>query len=425
MREDLTPVSPPKDEQPQRGGREAGAGLGGAESQAASPLWPRGPVVALAPMAGVTDKPFRILCLSFGADWAVGEMLSDNPELARARKTSDRADRFGEPGTIVTQIAGADPKTMGEAARRYAAEGSAVIDVNMGCPAKKVARANAGSALMADEDLAARIMEAVAEGARREGAVATLKTRLGVSADRPNALAIARRALGAGFAGLAVHARYKDQLFAGVPDFESVARLRAALGDDLPLLANGDVRSPEQAARVLASTGARGVMVGRGSFGRPWIFRQIKECISLGTWTPMGMEEGARAVLGHLEALYSFYGPGRAVRIARKHIGRYLSPFPEGRAALGDIFAETGELGQYRLVERFFAGQSANFSLWPGEAEAACACGSEIETVAGGVAQTEGSARLGAEGEAHRALRPFPLPRPPAVGATATSRGIG
>lgn len=139
----------------------------------------------------------------------------------------------------------------------------------------------------------------------------------------------------------------------------------------------------------------------------------------------MGMEEGARAVLGHLEALYSFYGPGRAVRIARKHIGRYLSPFPEGRAALGDIFAETGELGQYRLVERFFAGQSANFSLWPGEAEAACACGSEIETVAGGVAQTEGSAWLGAEGEAHRALRPFPLPRPPAVGATATSRGIG
>jgi tRNA-dihydrouridine synthase B len=273
----------------------------------------------LAPMAGVTDRPFRTLCRRLGAGLAVSEMLSANPALMDSRKSRERADHRGEPGPIAVQIAGSDPAWMAEAARINVGRGAAIIDINLGCPAKKVCKAAAGSALLRDEALVGRILEAVV---RAVPVPVTLKTRTGWSPATRNLSRIARIAREAGIALIAVHGRTRACGYGGAAEFDSLRALRAEI--DLPLVANGDIDSPERAAAVLAYTGADAVMIGRAAQGRPWLFGEIGHYLATGEHLPPPSPEWVCATLReHLEALYRFYGAARGVRIARKHIGWY------------------------------------------------------------------------------------------------------
>jgi len=276
----------------------------------------------LAPMAGVTDRPFRGLCRQLGAGLAVSEMLSANPALRGSRKSSERSDHIGEPGPIAVQIAGADPARMADAARFNLEQGAEIIDINMGCPAKKVCKAAAGSALLRDEALVGRILEAVTSAVT---VPVTLKTRTGWSPDTRNLARIARIARESGIAMLAVHGRTRACGYSGAAEFESLRELRR-LGDtgDMVLAANGDIDSPQRAREVLDYTGADAIMIGRAAWGRPWIFREIAHYLATGNLLPAPSPDWIRdTLLGHLEALYGFYGEARGVRIARKHIGWY------------------------------------------------------------------------------------------------------
>jgi len=276
----------------------------------------------LAPMAGVTDRPFRGLCRQHGAGLAVSEMLAANPALRGSRKSSERADHSGEPGPIAVQIAGADPAQMAEAARFSCGQGAEIIDINMGCPAKSVCKLAAGSALLRDEALVGRILEAVTSAVK---VPVTLKTRTGWSPDTRNLRRIAGIARECGIAMLAVHGRTRACGYAGAAEFESLRELRRmGTTGDLVLAANGDIDSPERAREVLDYTGADAIMIGRAARGRPWIFREIAHYLTTGKLLPAPSPDCIRdTLLGHLEALYGFYGEARGVRIARKHIGWY------------------------------------------------------------------------------------------------------
>ncbi|HBG96341.1 MAG TPA: tRNA dihydrouridine synthase DusB [Chromatiaceae bacterium] len=290
----------------------------------------------LAPMAGITDRPFRSLCRRFGAALAVSEMLSTNPALRDTRKSSERADHVGEPGPIAVQIAGADPVQMADAARFNFDQGADIIDINLGCPAKKVCKVAAGSALLRDEALVGRILEAVT---RAVSIPVTLKTRTGWSPDQRNLPRIARIAREAGVAMLAVHGRTRACGYRGRAEFDSLRELcsQADLGD-LVLVANGDINSPQRALDVFDHTGADAVMIGRAARGRPWIFSEIAHFLSTGQMLPEPSPQWrCDILLDHLEALYCFYGAARGVRIARKHIGWYCRDNDGGdRSALDD-----------------------------------------------------------------------------------------
>nr|WP_123769579.1 tRNA dihydrouridine synthase DusB [Vulcaniibacterium tengchongense] len=308
------------------------------------------PNVILAPMAGVTDKPFRMLCKRLGAGLCVSEMTTSDPRFWNTAKSRHRMDHEGEPAPVSVQIAGTVPQVMAEAARHNVAHGAQIIDINMGCPAKKVCNAWAGSALMRDEALVARILEAVV------GAVevpVTLKIRTGWAADQRNALRIARIAEGAGIAALAIHGRTRDQHYAGQAEYDTIAEVKAALS--IPVLANGDIDSPQKAAQVLAHTGCDGVLVGRAAQGRPWIFREIAHYLATGERLPEPpLTEVRDLLLGHLEQLHAFYGEQAGVRIARKHLGWYAKDRPENAAfrAVANR-AETAE-AQLRLTRDYF-----------------------------------------------------------------------
>ena len=285
-----------------------------------------------APMAGVTDRPFRTLCRRFGAGLAISEMVSSRPELRGSRKSRLRLEHEGElrgsAGPISVQIVGGDPAMMADAARINAAEGAQIIDINMGCPAKKVCNVAAGSALLSDEPLVARILEAVV------GAVdvpVTLKIRTGPSPERRNALRVARIAESAGIALLTVHGRMRACAFRGEAEFDTVAEVKA--GVRIPVIANGDIGTPEEAKRVLQYTGADGIMIGRAAHGRPWIFREFLSFLGDGTkLAPPAAAEMRAVALEHLEGIYSLYGEELGVRIARKHIGWYVRGLPGGEA---------------------------------------------------------------------------------------------
>ncbi|PWG65532.1 tRNA dihydrouridine synthase DusB [Sediminicurvatus halobius] len=282
--------------------------------------------VLLAPMAGVTDRPFRILCRHLGAALAASEMVASNPALQQTRKSRLKRDHAGEPAPRVVQIAGAEPAMMAEAACFNVAHGAQIIDINMGCPAKKVCNRQAGSALLADEPLVARILEAVV---RAVPVPVTLKIRTGPAPERRNAVRIARLAEDHGIAALAVHGRTRDQAYRGEAEYDTIARVREAI--TLPLIANGDIDSPERAARVLRDTGADAVMIGRAAQGRPWIFREIQHYLDTGApHPPATVAEVRHWMLEHLRALHRFYGATQGVRIARKHIGWYLQGRPGG-----------------------------------------------------------------------------------------------
>lgn len=286
------------------------------------------PRLVLAPMAGVTDKPFRILCKRMGAGLCVSEMTTSDPRFWHTSKSRHRMDHAGEPAPVSVQIAGTVPATMADAARHNVAQGAQIIDINMGCPAKKVCNAWAGSALMREPDLVARILAAVV------GAVdvpVTLKIRTGWAADRKNALEIARIAEASGIAALAVHGRTRDQQYRGNAEYDTIAEVKAALS--IPVFANGDIDSPEKAAQVLRHTGADALLVGRAAQGRPWIFREIAHYLATGRTLPAPtLREVREVLLGHLADLHAFYGEEAGVRIARKHLGWYARDRPENHA---------------------------------------------------------------------------------------------
>jgi tRNA-dihydrouridine synthase B len=290
----------------------------------------------VAPMAGVTDRPFRMLCRRLGAGHAVSEMVTSRRELWSSLKTSRRADHTGEPGPIAVQIAGVDPAEMADAARYNIDRGAQIIDINMGCPAKKVCNVFAGSALMSNEPLALAIVEAVVEACAPRGVPVTLKMRTGRNDAEKNAVALARAAEHAGVALLSVHGRTREQGFKGLAEYDTIAAVKAAVG--IPVVANGDIDSPEKAHSVLSHTRADALMIGRAAQGRPWIFREVAHFLATGRQLEAPtVVEVARWLTEHLHDHYALYGEASGVRSARKHIGWAVRQLPGGEAFRAEI----------------------------------------------------------------------------------------
>ena len=304
----------------------------------------------VAPMAGVTDRPFRQLCKTLGAGVAVSEMVTSNSLLYGSAKTRRRANHTGEVDPISVQIAGADPQMMAEAARYNADRGAQIIDINMGCPAKKVCNVMAGSALLQNEPLVARILEAVV------GAVdvpVTLKIRTGWDKSHRNAITVARIAESCGIQALAIHGRTRACGYTGDAEYQTIAAVKAAIG--IPVIANGDITSPEKAREVLRLTGADGVMIGRAAQGRPWIFREIEHFLATGErLPPPEVSEIRRVLLEHLEDLHGFYGPETGVKVARKHISWYTKGLVGSAAFRRDMNLLPSAEAQYQAIATFF-----------------------------------------------------------------------
>ncbi|MBU6470435.1 MAG: tRNA dihydrouridine synthase DusB [Gammaproteobacteria bacterium] len=280
--------------------------------------------VMLAPMAGVTDRPFRQLCVRLGAGLAVSEMLTAQVALYDSLKSRRRRDHEGEAEPRIVQIAGGDARMLAEAARRNADEGAQIIDINMGCPAKKVCNKAAGSALLQDEALVEQILDAVVNAVN---VPVTLKIRTGWDREHKNGMRIAQIAERAGICALAVHGRTRADLYGGEAEYETIRAIKAAV--NIPVIANGDVHSPEKARAVLVHTGADAIMIGRAAQGRPWIFREVVHFLATGSkLPPPEADEIAAIMLAHLDNLYAFYGEFTGVRMARKHIGWYLKTVP-------------------------------------------------------------------------------------------------
>ncbi|ULU26907.1 tRNA dihydrouridine synthase DusB [Dyella terrae] len=308
------------------------------------------PPVVLAPMAGVTDKPFRLLCKRLGAGLAVSEMTNADPRLWQTRKSRQRMDHAGEPEPVSVQIAGYDPTMLAEAARYNADNGAQIIDINMGCPAKKVCNVWSGSALLQDEPLVARIVKAVVDAV---DVPVTLKIRTGWDRQNKNALTIAKIAEDSGIAALAVHGRTRADKYEGEAEYDTIAAVKARVR--IPIFANGDVASPQQAKHVLDATGADAVMVGRGAQGRPWIFREITHYLATGETLPEPTPaEVCEILVHHLEHLYAFYGELQGVRIARKHLGWYAKDRPENAAFRDVVNRAENAQDQLRLTRDYF-----------------------------------------------------------------------
>jgi len=324
----------------------------------------------VAPMAGVTDRPFRQLCRQFGAGYAVSEMVTSRKDLWHTLKTSRRANHEGEPGPIAVQIAGTEPAMMAEAAAYNIERGAQIIDINMGCPAKKVCNKWAGSALMQDETLALQIIEAVVAACEPHGVPVTLKMRTGWCQSHKNALSIARAAEQAGVQMVTVHGRTREQGYKGEAEYDTIAAVKAALR--IPVVANGDITSPEKAREVLRQTGADALMIGRAAQGRPWIFREVAHYLTTGEHlAPPLVAEVRRALLEHLQDHYSLYGEFTGVRSARKHIGWYVRSLPGG-----DIFREQMNLlesseQQMAAVAHYLDGLAQQMDRLPVAAETA------------------------------------------------------
>jgi len=306
--------------------------------------------LVLAPMAGVTDRPFRQLCRRLGAGLAVSEMVSSNARLWGSEKTRLRMDHRGEAEPRSVQIAGADPARMAAAARFNVDHGAQIIDINMGCPAKKVCNVMAGSALLRDEALVARILEAVV------GAVdvpVTLKIRTGWDPANRNAVAVARIAEQSGIAALAVHGRTRACAFRGQAEYGTIAAIKAEVS--VPVIANGDIDTPERARAVLDQTGADALMIGRAAQGRPWVFREIDHFLATGRrLAPPPVSEVRDLLLGHLDNLYDFYGEFTGVRVARKHIGWYCKGRPHSEAFRQRVNRVEDAAAQHALTAAYF-----------------------------------------------------------------------
>ena len=304
----------------------------------------------VAPMAGVTDRPFRTLCKYFGAGHAVSEMMTADQTLYAQKKSLYRANFEGELAPISAQIAGSEPDKLAEAARYQVANGAQIVDINMGCPAKKVCKRLAGSALLQDEDLVARILDAVVNAV---DVPVTLKTRLGFANGQENILRVATRAEQAGIAALAIHGRTREQMYTGTARYELIAEVKRQL--KIPVIANGDIDSPQKAKQVLAQTGVDALMIGRAAQGRPWIFRDISHYLATGELLPApSVSEIYQVVMEHLADLYEFYGEYSGCRIARKHIAWYTNGLPNSNLFREAMYAEESTAGQASAVEAYF-----------------------------------------------------------------------
>lgn len=320
--------------------------------------------VFVAPMAGVTDRPFRQLCRGFGAGYAVSEMVTSRRELWNSLKTSRRADHAGEPGPIAVQIAGTDAQMMAEAAAYNVQRGAQIIDINLGCPAKKVCNKWAGSALMQDEPLAVAIAQAVVRACEPHGVPVTLKMRTGWSQANRNAVVLARAFEDVGIRMLTVHGRTREQGYGGHAEYETIAAVKQAVR--VPVVANGDITTPQKARDVLAATGADAVMVGRAAQGRPWIFREIVHFLATGTeLAPPLVAEVRRALLAHLQDHYALYGEFTGVRSARKHIGWYVKALPGGVAFRESMNRIEDSAAQLAAVDAFFEALGARMDRLP------------------------------------------------------------
>jgi tRNA-dihydrouridine synthase B len=306
--------------------------------------------VFVAPMAGITDRPFRRLARRYGAALAVSEMVSARPELRDSRKTQLRLDHRGEREPISVQIAGSDPAMLAAAARYNVERGAQIIDINMGCPAKKVCNLAAGSALLENEALVARIVDAVVAAVP---VPVTVKIRTGPSPERRNAVRIARLVESAGAQMLAIHGRTRACMFEGEAEYDTIAEVKSRLG--IPVIANGDISTPQQAKRVLERTGADGIMIGRAAQGRPWIFRQITHFVATGELLPSPRpREIGDVLVEHLDGLYDLYGDEQGTRVARKHIGWTVRELPGGEGLRCRVNGMTVAQAQRAAVNDYF-----------------------------------------------------------------------
>ena len=304
----------------------------------------------VAPMAGVTDRPFRTLCKYFGAGHAVSEMMTADKTLRMSKKSLYRANFDGELAPISAQIAGSDPEQLAEAARYQVANGAQIVDINMGCPAKKVCNKLAGSALLQDEDLVARILDTVVAAV---DVPVTLKTRLGYLNGQENILRVAQRAEQAGIAALALHGRTREDMYLNTARYELIKEVKQLL--TIPVIANGDIDSPEKAKYVLDYTGADAVMIGRAAQGRPWIFREIAHYLQTGEYLAAPAIAEVKAVLlGHLAELYEFYGEYSGCRIARKHIAWYTKGLHSSNEFRQQMYQVESTAQQAQVVEQYF-----------------------------------------------------------------------
>jgi tRNA-dihydrouridine synthase B len=312
--------------------------------------------LVVAPMAGVTDRPFRQLCKRLGAGLAISEMVASNPQLRNTGKSLRRTNHEGEVEPIVVQIAGADPAQMADAARYNVDRGAQIIDINMGCPAKKVCNVAAGSALLQNESLVGAIVESVVAAV---DVPVTLKIRTGWDREHRNAVRIAHIAENAGIAALSIHGRTRECAFVGAVEYDTIRAVKQAVS--IPVTANGDVDSPEMARDVLEHTGADAVMIGRAAQGRPWIFREIRHFLDHGEKLPSPeIEEVRRLILEHLADHHAFHGEESGVRIARKHLGWYTADLEGGREFRHEINAIDDASAQVTAVNRFFDELSAH-----------------------------------------------------------------
>ncbi|MFB6349817.1 tRNA dihydrouridine synthase DusB [Moraxella sp. ZJ142] len=303
----------------------------------------------VAPMAGVTDNPFRRLCKSFGAGHAVSEMIIADTALYARKKSLYRANFEGEIAPISAQIAGAEPEKLAQAAQFQVANGAQIVDINMGCPAKKVCKKLAGSALLQDEDLVKRLLDSAVAAV---DVPVTLKTRLGFANGQENILRIAKIAQEAGIAAIAIHGRTREDFYTGQARYELIAAVKAELG--IPVIVNGDIDSPQKALQVQAMTGADAVMIGRAAQGKPWIFRDIAHFSQTGELPePPTVAELRQIVLYHLDELYRFYGEYSGCRIARKHIAWYTGGLPNSNAFREAMYGCETTHEQYQAVDQF------------------------------------------------------------------------
>lgn len=304
----------------------------------------------VAPMAGVTDRPFRTLAKYFGAGHAVSEMMTSDKTLRMNKKSLYRANFDGEIAPISAQIAGADPQQMAEAARYQVANGAQIVDINMGCPAKKVCNKLAGSALLQNEELVARILDAVVSAV---DVPVTLKTRLGFCNAEENILRVASRAEQAGIAALAIHGRTREDMYLGQARYGLIAQVKQAVR--IPIIANGDIDSPQKAQQVLSQTGADAIMIGRAAQGRPWIFREISHYLATGELLAApDILEVKTVLLSHLQELYEFYGEYSGCRIARKHIAWYTRGLHASNEFRQRMYQVESTHEQAQVVTRYF-----------------------------------------------------------------------
>jgi tRNA-dihydrouridine synthase B len=309
----------------------------------------------LAPMAGITDRPFRVLARSLGAGLAASEMITSDVRLWNSRKSRQRMNHDGEPEPRIVQLAGAEPEALAEAARRNVDLGAQIIDINMGCPAKKVCNRLCGSALLQDEPLVARLLEAVVGAVAGQGVPVTLKTRTGWNRENRNAVRVARIAEASGIAAIAIHGRTRADFYEGEAEYETIREVKQSVR--IPVIANGDVDTAKKAREVLDFTRADGVMLGRAAHGAPWIFREVNGLLTEGkSPPPLSRAQVRDIVLAHLEAIYAFHGEDSGLRIARKHLGWYSELLDDARDARKLLMAAPSTAAQFACANEQLQG---------------------------------------------------------------------